>query len=98
MKRIIPILSVVMLSGCVAISANMETTEDLVTGEEFYSFEIGMTYPKKQFMTAEEWLEYQQAPNSMKDVLYKTYKEREEIEEDWSNFINNCLLAGTFDC
>ena len=87
-----------ILSGCVSVSANMETKEDLITGEEYYSFQLGVTYPRKQFMTADEWKEYQNSPDSKKDVLYATYKEREKIEEDWSNFINNCLLALTLDC
>ena len=49
-------------------------------------------------MTPEEWEEYHQSPDSQKEALYKSYKEREEIEENWSNFINNCLLEFTFDC
>jgi len=94
----IRLLPLIFLSGCVAVSPNLEVQEDLVTGTEYYSFELGWTYPKKQFMTAEEWDEYRNSPDSQKDVLYATYKEREEIEENWSNFINNCLLALTLDC
>jgi len=96
MIRLLPVLF--LLSGCVAVSPNLEAHEDLVTGQLYYSLELGVSYPAKKFMTPEEWKEYHQAPDSMKDALYRSYKEREEIEENWSNFINNCILAGTLDC
>jgi len=94
-QKIIPVL---FLSGCVAMSPNIETHEDLVTGFEYYTFELHFSYPKKKFMTPEEWLEYHTVPDSQKDALYATYKEREEIEKRWENFIENCILAATVDC
>jgi len=94
-QKIGPLL---FLTGCVAMSPNLESTEDLVTGQLYYTLELGVSYPKKKFMTAEEWIEYHSSPNSQKDALYATYKEREEIEKRWENFIENCLLAGTLDC
>tara|TARA_S200002703_G_scaffold46390_2_gene40252 strand:- start:5972 stop:6262 length:291 start_codon:yes stop_codon:yes gene_type:complete len=96
MTRILPVI--LLLAGCVSPSANLEMHEDLVTGQEYYSIELGISYPKKKFMTPEEWQEYHQSPDSMKEALYRSYKEREKIEEDWTNFINNCLFRGTFDC
>lgn len=96
MIRILPIL--LLCGGCVAVSPNLESHEDLVTGQLYYSFELGVSYPAKKFMTPEEWQEYHSAPDSLKDALYKSYKEREEIEENWSHFINECLLKTTFDC
>jgi len=95
MIRFLPIM---LLAGCVAPNANLEIHEDLVTGQEYYSIEVGVSYPKKKFMTPEEWQEYHKAPDSMKEALYRSYKEREEIEKNWSNFINNCLFRGTLDC
>ena len=80
------------------MSPNLEVHEDIVTGFEYYTFELEVSYPKKKFMTPEEWLEYHSSPNSQKDALYATYKEREEIEKDWENFIENCILAFTMDC
>jgi len=94
-QKVIPL---VLLSGCVAMSPNIESTEDIVTGQLYYTFELGVSYPKKKFMTPEEWQEYHSVPDSQKDALYATYKEREEIEKRWENFIENCLLAGTLDC
>ena len=94
----IRLLPLILLSGCVSVSPNLEVQEDLVTGMEYYTFELGVSYPRKQFMSPEEWEEYRESPDSYKDALYATYKEREEIEENWSNFINNCLLALTLDC
>jgi len=96
MIRILPIL--LLCGGCVAVSPNLESHEDLVTGQLYYSFELGVSYPSKKFMTAEEWNEYHSAPDSMKEALYRSYKEREEIEENWANFIENCFLRGTLDC
>ena len=80
------------------MAPNLEQHEDIVTGQVFYSFELGISYPKKKFMTPQEWTEYHESPDSQKEALYVTYKEREEIEKDWENFIENCLLAATLDC
>jgi len=88
----------ILLQGCVAIKPNLESQEDIVTGQLYYTFELGVSYPKKKFMTPEEWTEYHQAPDSQKEALYESYKEREAIEKDWENFINNCLLALSLDC
>jgi len=44
-QKVIPL---VLLSGCVAMSPNLEFHEDLVTGQEYYSFELGVSYPKKE--------------------------------------------------
>lgn len=92
------VLIFLFLAGCVSLSTNLEEQEDLATGNIYYSLEFGVSYPAKKFMTPEEWQEYHQAPDSQKEALYKSYKEREEIEANWSNFINNCLLELTFDC
>lgn len=94
-QKVIPVL---LLSGCVAMSPNLEQHQDIVTGQVFYSFELGVSYPKKKFMTPQEWSEYHQSPDSQKEALYVTYKEREQIEKDWEHFIENCLLAATLDC
>lgn len=95
--KFLPLLLLV-LTGCVAVSTNLEDHQDIVTGNVYYSLEVGVSYPAKKFMTPEEWEEYHRASDSQKEALYKSYKEREEIEENWSNFINNCLLELTLDC
>ena len=96
MIKLLPVF--VMMTGCVAVSPNIERTEDLVTGQLYYTFGLGVSYPAKKFMTPEEWTEYHQAPDSQKEALYQSYKEREEIEENWANFIENCILSWTLDC
>ena len=96
MKKILPVF--VMLTGCVALSPNLESTEDIVTGQKYYTLGLGVSYPKKKFMTPEEWEEYRTVPDSQKEALYRTYKEREEIEANWENFIENCLFRFTLDC
>ena len=96
MIKLLPVF--VMLTGCVAMSPNLEQHEDLETGQIYYSFELGVSYPKKKFMTPDEWMEYHEAPDSQKEALYRTYKEREEIEANWENFIENCILSFTLDC
>lgn len=98
MKYILPSLIFIMMSGCVAVSPTFEKQEDFITGQIYYTLGLGISYPAKKFMTPEEWDEYHQAPDSQKEALYTTYKEREEIEENWSNFINNCILQFTLDC
>ena len=98
MRYILPSLIFIMMSGCVAVSPSLEKQEDIITGQIYYTLGIGVSYPAKKFMTPEEWVEYHQAPDSQKEALYRSYKEREEIEENWSNFIDNCLLQFTLDC
>ena len=95
MKKILPLI---FLSGCVAVSPNLESTEDLVTGQLYYTFNLDVSYPKKKFMTPEEWAEYHMVPESQREALYATYKEREVIEKRWENFMENCLLAFSLDC
>ena len=48
------------------MSPNLEVHEDLVTGQEYYSLELGVSYPKKKFMTPEEWLDYHRVPGQPK--------------------------------
>ena len=43
------------LTGCVAVSTNLEQHEDFITGQIYYSLELGVSYPAKKFMTPEEW-------------------------------------------
>lgn len=92
------LLPVLFLTGCVAISPNIEKLEDENTDSVYYSFELGVSYPKKKFMTQEEWLEYHESPDSLKDVLYATYKEREKAEQNLDRFIEKCILRFTLDC
>ena len=98
MRYLLPSLFFIMMSGCVAVSPSLERQEDIITGQIYYTLGLGVSYPAKKFMTPEEWNEYHQAPDSQKEALYRSYKEREEIEENWSNFIDNCILQFTLDC
>ena len=92
---IIPLL---LLQGCVAVTFDITQTEDPITEWVYWGFKVGVDYPRKQFMSRDEWDEYSNAPNSYKDALYTSYRNRERIEKDWENFINNCLLAFSNDC
>lgn len=98
MRRWVILLTLLLCSGCVAVEPNLIEKEDLVTDQVFYEFHLEVSYPAKKFMTPEEWAEYHILPDSQREVMYRSYKEREEIEENWENFINNCLLKFTFDC
>jgi hypothetical protein len=98
MKYILSSLIFIMMSGCVAISPTLESQEDIVTGQIYYTFGLVASYPKKKFMTPTEWDAYHKAPDSQKEALYRSYKEREEIEENWENFIEDCILLFTLDC
>lgn len=98
MKYLLSSLFFIMMSGCVAISPTFEKREDTITGQIYYTLGLGVSYPAKKFMTPAEWEEYHQAPDSHKEALYRSYKEREEIEENWENFIGDCILLFTFDC
>lgn len=98
MKYLLPSLIFIMMSGCAAVSPTLESQEDYVTSQIYYTIGLSVTYPKKKFMTPAEWEEYHQAPDSQKEALYRSYKEREEIEENWENFIDDCILLFTLDC
>lgn len=89
MIRLLPIL--LLLSGCVAVSTEVTEKEDIVTGEMYYGISFTATYPKEQFMTAEEWVDFQSLPNHQREVMYKYYKEREETEENWETAIKNIM-------
>ena len=87
--RLFPIL---LLSGCaVQWSPDYTVYEDIVTGQELYEVSIEVTYPKKQFMTAEEYEEFRQMPEHQKQNMIEAYKEREETEKKWKEFIS-CIL------
>ena len=89
MHRLLPLL---LLSGCaVQWSGDYEVLEDYVTGQEYVEVTASVTYPKKQFMTSEEYNEYMLLPESMKEKMWETYKEREELEKKWEEFINRVI-------
>ena len=87
-----------LLQGCVAVTFDITQTEDPTTEWVYWGFELGVDYPKKQFMSRDEWDEYYNAPNSYKDALYTSYRNRERIENDWKHFNNNCILDFPHDC
>lgn len=95
MIRFLPVL---LLAGCVAVSPNFEEHIDPITEEPSYEISIGWTYPRKQFMTSEEWEEYHELPPSQKDMMYKYYRDREEMEQQWDAFLEDCLLELDLDC
>ena len=95
MIRIAPVL---LLSGCVALSPNLERHEHPISDHVYYTVELGLSYPRKKFMTPEEWTEYHSVPDSQKDALYADYKEREQIEKNWDTFIENCVMAFFLAC
>ena len=91
-------LWILLLSGCVAVSTNIEKHEHPASDQVYYTVELGISYPRKKFMTQEEWVEYHSVPDSQKDALYADYKKREQIEKDWDNFIENCVITFFLDC
>ena len=92
MKKSVLCLAIVLLSGCaVQWSPDYNMREDFITGQEMYEVSVEVSYPKKQFMTTEEYEEFRQMPEHQQDKMIEAYKEREELEERWKNFIESVI-------
>jgi len=88
LTRLFPIL---LLSGCAVQWSPDYTVRKDITGNEYYEVTLGVTYPKKQFMTAEEYEEFRNLPEHQKQKMIEAYEEREKMEEKWKEFIS-CML------
>lgn len=92
MKKSVLCLAIVLLGGCaVQWSPDYNMREDFITGQELHEVSLAVTYPKKQFMTAEEYQEFRTMPEHQQDKMIESYKEREELEERWKNFIEGVI-------
>ncbi len=91
------ILSLIM-TGCVAVSGNLEEKIDLITDQPYFEIGLEVSYPAKKFMKPEEWIEFHQLPPHHRTQMYEYYKEREENEENMARIIEDCILQFTFDC
>lgn len=81
-----------LLTACaVQWSPDYNVYEDIVTGEEYWEISIGVTYPKTQFMSMEEYNEYMALPLHQKDMMWEAYEERAELEKEWKEFIEGIL-------
>ena len=88
MIRLLPVL---LLSGC-AVAWSPDLIRDEQPDETFlYTLSITGTYPKKQFMNAQERAAYIQLPPHAQDNMMKYYKEREKDRERSSELLN-CWL------
>jgi hypothetical protein len=92
MKQSVLCLAIVLLSGCaVQWSPDYSMHEDIITGQELHEVSLTVTYPKKQFMTADEYQEFQTMPEHQQTKMIEAYKEREELEKKWKNFIEGVI-------
>jgi len=88
MIRLLPVL---LLSGC-AVAWSPDIIRDEQPDETYlYTLSITATYPKKQFMNAQERQEYIQLPPHMQDKMMEYYKQREKDRERASEVLD-CLL------
>ena len=98
MKTYASLLCLMLLTGCVAVSGNLEQRKNIESGDPYFVIGMEVSYPAKKFISPEEWIEFHKLPGHQKTMVYEYYKEREEIEENWARIIEDCLLRLTIDC
>ena len=85
MIRLLPVL---LLSGC-AVGWSPDIIRVVQPNETaMYMISISGTYPKKQFMNAEEWRQFRQVPPWQQDRLIEYYKQREKDRERFSQLLD----------
>jgi hypothetical protein len=88
MIRLLPIL---LLSGC-AVAWSPDLIREEQPDESFlYTISISATYPKKQFMNAQERAAYIQLPPHAQQNMMEYYKQREKDRERSSEVLD-CLM------
>lgn len=85
MIRLLPVL---LLSGC-AVGWSPDLIRDEQPDETVvYTISISGTYPKRQFMNADEWREFIVQPPQMQDRLIEFYRQREKDRERFSELLD----------
>lgn len=85
MIRILPVL---LLSGC-AVGWSPSIIRDVQPNETvLYTVSVSGSYPKVQFMNADEWNEYRELPPFAQDRMMEYYKQREKDRERWTELLN----------
>lgn len=88
MIRLLPVL---LLSGC-AVAWSPDLIREEQPDESFlYTISISATYPKKQFMNAQERAAYIQLPPHAQQNMMEYYKQREKDRERSSEVLD-CLM------
>ena len=88
MIRLLPVL---LLSGC-AVAWSPDLIREEQPDETFlYTISISATYPKKQFMNAQERAAYIQLPPHAQQNMMEYYKQREKDRERSSELLD-CLM------
>jgi len=88
MIRLLPVL---LLSGC-AVAWSPDLIREEQPDETFlYTISISATYPKKQFMNAQERAAYIQLPPHAQQNMMEYYKQREKDRERSSEVLD-CLM------
>jgi len=88
MIRLLPVL---LLSGC-AVAWSPDLIREEQPDESFlYTISISATYPKKQFMNAQERAAYIQLPSHAQQNMMEYYKQREKDRERSSEVLD-CLM------
>lgn len=88
MIRLLPVL---LLSGC-AVAWSPDLIREEQPDETFlYTISISATYPKKQFMNAQERAAYIQLPPHAQQNMMEYYKQREKDRER-STEVLDCLM------
>lgn len=88
MIRFLPVL---LLSGC-AVAWSPDLIREEQPDESFlYTISISATYPKKQFMNAQERAAYIQLPPHAQQNMMEYYKQREKDRERSSEVLD-CLM------
>ena len=79
----------VLLNGCaVQYGIQYDEVEDF-NENTYIELSLVFDYPKRQMISRDEYVEMQGMSDSQREKMYEYYKERQELEDRWQEFLYN---------
>jgi len=79
----------VLLNGCaVQYGIQYDEVEDF-NENTYVELSLVFDYPKRQMISRDEYVEMQGMSDSQREKMYEYYKERQEREDRWQEFLYN---------
>ena len=79
----------VLLNGCaVQYGIQYDEVEDF-NENTYVELSLVFDYPKRQMISRDEYVEMQGMSDSQREKMYEYYKERQELEDRWQEFLYN---------
>jgi hypothetical protein len=84
-------LVVVLLNGCaVQYGIQYDEVEDF-NENTYVELSLVFDYPKRQMISRDEYVEMQGMSDSQREKMYEYYKERQELEDRWTEFFEELI-------